>query len=194
MPLNLSQSVSQVQRPMYRFFSPPALSSRGPPAPGRDRGKHSPPPVYSSTSLRRRLTASPPVDDAVARLRERMRSKNATDSCLALLESRAGAAHPNPNPNPSPSPSPSPSPNPNPSCSICIGSICIGSHNRVRPCSALDPPGTHPEPSAHSPNPNSYPSPSPNAITRRTRGDPRAATDLVPEREGRLHVDDECGP
>jgi len=32
------------------------------------RGKHTPPPGYSSTSLRRRLAASPPVDGAVARL------------------------------------------------------------------------------------------------------------------------------
>ena len=64
------------------------------------RGKHSTPPVYSSTSLGRRLAASPPVDGAVAHLRERMRSKNATDGCLALLESHAGATYPNPNSNP----------------------------------------------------------------------------------------------
>ena len=32
------------------------------------RGKYTPPPGYFSTSLRRRLAASPPVDGAVARL------------------------------------------------------------------------------------------------------------------------------
>ena len=52
------------------------------------RGKHSTPPVYSSTSLGRRLAASPPVDGAVAHLRANPNPPNPTLT-LALALARA---------------------------------------------------------------------------------------------------------
>ena len=52
------------------------------------RGKHSTPPVYSSTSLGRRLAASPPVDGAVAHLRANPNPPNPTRT-LTLALARA---------------------------------------------------------------------------------------------------------